>query len=127
MPTPLAAYGTSRDNYPLMKCEPNVLTLTGSVLEAGTPIIVPNTLDSTAISSELAKDFPSKSMLALPLIGGGENLGAILIGFKDEHTFTVDEMKRAEQVAGQIALSMYKVKLLEEVRNSNTQLEQQGD
>ncbi len=62
-------------------------------------------------------------MLALPLIGGGEDLGAIMIGFFDSHTFTVDEMKRAEQVAGQIALSMYKVKLLEEVRNSNIQLE----
>ena len=102
----------------------DVLTLTGSVLEAGTPIIVPDILDSTAISAlNWQRIFRQQSMLALPLIGGGEDLGAILIGFKDEHTFTVDEMKRAEQVAGQIALSMYKVKLLEEVRNSNIQLE----
>lgn len=122
-PTPLAAYGPMRENYTQIHAEPDERTLTESVLEAGTPIIVPDLSDSMAISPSLAKKFPTRSMLALPLIGGGEELGAIMIGFKDPHAFTVDEMNRAEQVAGEIALSMYKVKLLEEVQKNNMQLE----
>lgn len=122
-PIPMAAYGPLRENYALIQFGNDEQTLTESVIEAGTPIIIPDLLNSQAISPELAKKMSSKSMLVLPLIGGGENLGAILIGYKDDHSYTVDEMKRAEQVAGQIALSMYKVKLLEEVRNNNVLLE----
>jgi PAS domain S-box-containing protein len=120
---PLAAFGPMREQFPLMKSGPGERTLTESAIEAGTPIIESDLFASDNISSNLAKKFPSRSMLALPLIGGGEDLGAIMIGFVENHSFTVDEMNRAEQVAGQIALSMYKVKLLEEVRNSNIQLE----
>ena len=122
-PIPLASFGFLRSRYTKTQLKPGEMTLTRAVLESGTPIVVDDLLHSEYISPRLANQFPSKSMLALPLIGGGLNLGAILIGFADQHPFTKDEIQRAEQVAAQIALSMYKVKLFEEVQINNIQLE----
>ena len=122
-PIPLASFGPLRSRYTKIQPKLGEMTLTRAVVESGIPIVVDDLFHSEYISPRLANQFPSKSMLALPLIGGGLNLGAILIGFADQHPFTKDEIQRAEQVAGQIALSMYKVKLFEEVQISNIQLE----
>lgn len=122
-PIPLASFGPLRSRYTKIHPKRGEMTLTRAVVETGKPIIVDDLFHTEYISRRLANQFPSKSMLALPLIGGGINLGAILIGYADQHPFTEDEIQRAEQVAGQIALSMYKVKLFEEVQNSNVQLE----
>jgi PAS domain S-box-containing protein len=122
-PIPLAAFGLLRSGYSMIRPKPGEMTLTRAVVESGIPIVVDDLFHSEYISPRLANQFPSKSMLALPLIGGGLNLGAILIGYADQHSFTKDEIQRAEQVAAQIALSMYKVKLFEEVQVINIQLE----
>ncbi len=122
-PVPLASFGPLRSRYTKIQPKLGEMTLTRAVVESGVPIVVDDLFHSEYISPRLANQFPSKSMLALPLIGGGLNLGAILIGFADQHSFTKDEIQRAEQVAAQIALSMYKVKLFEEVQISNIQLE----
>jgi signal transduction histidine kinase len=122
-PIPLAAFGLLRSGYSMIQPKPGEMTLTRAVVESGIPIVVDDIFHSEYISPRLANQFPSKSMLALPLIGGGLNLGAILIGYADQHSFTKDEIQRAEQVAAQIALSMYKVKLFEEVQVINIQLE----
>jgi signal transduction histidine kinase len=47
-----------------------------------------------------------------------------LIGYKNPHLFDDEEIRQAEQVAGQIALGLYKQKLLDEVRAYNQELEQ---
>jgi diguanylate cyclase (GGDEF)-like protein len=55
-------------------------------------------------------------MLALPLIANEEPLGAALISFHARHSFNAREIAMGEQAAGQIALAVYKVRLLEELQ-----------
>jgi PAS domain S-box-containing protein len=120
---PLAASGAMRETYPSIKSKEGERTLTRSVLETGKSILVDDLYHSPYISSTLANLFPSKSILAIPLIGGGQNLGAALIGFDQSHKFLEEEIVHAEQVAAQIALGMYKQKLMDEVRSYNLELE----
>ena len=122
-PIPLASFGPLRSRYTKIQPKPGEMTLTRAVVESGNPIVVDDLFHTVYISPRLANQFPSTSMLAIPLIGGGLNLGAILIGYADHHPFTKDEIQRAEQVAGQIALSMDKVKLFKEVQINNIELE----
>jgi diguanylate cyclase (GGDEF)-like protein len=55
-------------------------------------------------------------MLALPLIVGERKLGAALIAYNEYHTFTPAEVALGEQAAGQIALAVAKIRLLEAER-----------
>jgi signal transduction histidine kinase len=62
-------------------------------------------------------------MLALPLIAGGQTLGAALIEYKAAHLFTPEEIARGEQVAGQIALAIARARLLEQTRTDADRLQ----
>ena len=121
---PLAASGAMRDTFRSSSPATNEVTLTQTVLESGQAIVVDDDLfNPTFGSSLIANKFPSASILALPLIGGGQKLGAALIGFTKKHKFLEDDITQAEQVAAQIALGLYKQKLLDEVRIYNQELE----
>ncbi len=122
-PIPLSSSGKLRDSYTTILAEDGERTLTQTVIESGSPLVVEDLYNTEAISARLAAQFPSKSVLVLPLIGSNENLGAVMIGFSGDHKFTDDEIQRAEQVAGQIALAMFKVELFQEVQSSNIKLE----
>ena len=122
-PIPLAACGPLRESYATILPEDGERTLTQTVIESGSHIIVDDLMNTKAMSARLAAQFPTKSILALPLIGANENLGAVIIGFSEDHKFTEDEIQRAEQVAGQVALAMFKVELFQEVQDSNIKLE----
>ncbi len=120
---PMAASGPLRETYPTMQPPPGQRTLTEEVLDRSAPLYVPDMQNSEFIHSTLAKLFPTRSVLTLPLLGGGRKLGAVLIGFDEDHNFADDEVFKAEQVAGQVALGMYKHRLLDEIRTSNQELE----
>ncbi len=120
---PLAASGLLRAIYPKQIPTPGQLTLTEAVLVRSAPLIVPDIHHSEYIHTLVAKKYPLRSVLVLPLLGGGRKLGAVLIGFVEDHAFKEDDVYNADQVAGQIALGMYKHKLLEEIRISNLELE----
>jgi light-regulated signal transduction histidine kinase (bacteriophytochrome) len=62
-------------------------------------------------------------VLTLPLLGGGRKLGAVLIGFNEHHDFKDEDIFKADQVAGQVALGMYKHQLLKEIQSANQELE----
>lgn len=120
---PAASSGSLRDVYQSMEVPPRGLTLTQSVLSKGEPLIVPDLHHSEFIDRKLAKQFSLKSVLALPLIGGGQKLGAMLLGYNSDHEFTESEVIEASQVADQVALGLFKQKLLDEIQKSNLELE----
>ncbi len=55
-------------------------------------------------------------MLALPLIADGDRLGAVLIGFRERHVFTKEEIFNGEQVSNQVALALAKSRLYAQVQ-----------
>lgn len=116
MPVPTAAYGELRDVYATVKPRPDEMSLTQAVLEAGQPLALEDVRHATRIGQQLASEFPSVSALGLPLISGTRWLGAVILGFRQPHAFTPEEIRQGEITARQISLAMTKVILLEEAR-----------
>ncbi len=119
---PAAAYGKLRDVYPTIRQSTNEQSLTESVLNAGHPLAVDDVFNSPYISHSIALRFPSRSILALPLIANNEKLGAALIAFNRPHHFTPEEISVGELVGPQIALALYKARLLDESYHRIAQL-----
>ncbi len=114
---PGAAYGPLRDRYTSAELPaPSEPTVTEAVLRTGHPLAIEDVYDSPHLSLRLAEQFPTRSMLGLPLTAGGLNLGAALISFEEHHAFTQDEITLGEQVARQLALAVMKVWLLDAER-----------
>lgn len=110
---PYAAYGTMRQQYRELKIEPGELTLTQSVLEAGRVLVIEDASNTPYMSPRIAAQFPTRSILALPLFVDGRRLGAILVAFNQPRHLTADEIALGELVAGQVAIAIAKVQLHE--------------
>jgi putative nucleotidyltransferase with HDIG domain len=116
---PLAAYGSMAESYLSFQPGPGELTATESVLNAGHALAIADVFNTTYLSLGIAKKFPTRSMLALPLTTKDalENtswLGAILVSFEQPHHFTAEETALGEQAARQISLAIARTNLLEE-------------
>jgi len=122
VPIPTAAYGSMSDIYPYIQFEPGEHTLTTSVIEAGHPIAIVDFDNSPYIDAKVAAIFPSRSMLALPLIAQNRKLGALLLGYNRSRSFNENEIHRAQIASEQIALVVSKSLLLEEERKQVKQL-----
>ena len=122
LPLPKAAYGSMSEIYSYIEFEPGDRTPTASAIEAGKPIAIADLDNSSYIDPKIASIFPSRSMLALPLIVAERKLGALLLGYKKTQTFDENDLSRAQVAAEQIALVLSKSLLLEEERKRVKQL-----
>ncbi len=113
---PMAAYGPLRERYPTIRPEPGERTVTESVLEVGRPLAIEDVFNTPYVSPRIPALFPTRSILALPLMIGERKLGAALIAFNQFHRFSPAEIALGEQAAGQIALAVAKIHLLETAR-----------
>jgi diguanylate cyclase (GGDEF)-like protein len=120
--TPAAAYGDLREIYPTLKFTSEETTLTGSVLRAGHTLAVEDVFNSPYLNPTIAAKFPSRSILALPLISREQKLGAALISFNQPHSFTKQEITIGEQAAAQIALALNKSQLFDSFSHRVVQL-----
>ncbi|MCI0554302.1 MAG: GAF domain-containing protein, partial [Anaerolineae bacterium] len=96
----------------------NQLTLTSSVLRSGHAIAVDDVFNSPHISVEIAKRYPTHSVLGVPLIAGEHKLGAAIIAFNTPHHFTSEEIERAEHAANHIALALWNFQQSTEIQYS---------
>ncbi len=120
--TPVAISGPGSNSYQALKILPDEPTLTESVMQAGKPIVVEDLFNTPYVSHRIAQLFPTRSMLALPLIAGEKKLGAVLIGFTQTHHFTKEEIENGKIAANQIALLISKHKLLEQLTQQEKNL-----
>jgi len=120
---PASAYGEFRNIYPNMHIQPGENTLTESVLRESRAIPVEDVRNTPYMSPRLATEVPTQSVLALPLIANERKLGAAIISYDQHHRFTPEEIAMGEQVARQIALSIFKAQLYDKERHRATQLE----
>jgi len=97
LPTPYSTQATTQ----------NELTLTASVLKVGHALAVDDVFNSPYLSVEIAKRYPARSVLGVPLIAGEHKLGAAIIAFNRPHHFTLEEIDRAEHAANHIALALW--------------------
>jgi K+-sensing histidine kinase KdpD len=68
IPVPRVAYGSMSEIYPYMQFESGERTPTTAAIESGHPITITDLDNSPYIDSKIASVFPSRSMLALPLL-----------------------------------------------------------
>lgn len=121
---PAAAHGALSETYATLAPKPEEATMTASVMRAGHALVAEDVFNTPYLSPRIAAQFPTRSMLGLPLIANSEKLGAVLIAFNQPHHFTPDEIARGEQAAAQIALAVAKARLLEQVQRHAAELEQ---
>jgi PAS domain S-box-containing protein len=96
----------------------NELTLTASVLKSGQALAVDDVFNSPYISVEVAKRYPTRSVLGVPLIAAEHKLGAAIIAFNTPHQFTLEEIQRAQHAANQIALALWNFQQSTEIQHS---------
>jgi PAS domain S-box-containing protein len=113
-----SAYGALRESYPGIEPPPGARTLTESVLEAGQPIAVADVFNSPHISPRIAKMFPARSQLGLPLRVGDRALGAVLIAFNEPHVFTEEEVTWTSQAVDLAALALENARLFQHMEQS---------
>ena len=122
IPIPTTAYGSMSDIFPYIQFEPGEHTPATSALEIGSPIAIVDLDNSPYVDPKVAAIFPSRCMLALPLIVQIRKLGALLLGYDKSRTFDKNEIDRAQVAAEQIALVLSKSLLLDEERKRVKQL-----
>lgn len=105
-PVPMAAYGPLHDSYPIIPVLPNRSTVTGAVLETGRPLVIQDIAASPYAHFYHYEGFRGASMLAVPLLSGGQKLGAILIIFEQSRKILQEDIALGEQAAGQVALTI---------------------
>lgn len=113
---PFAAYGAQKQAYAEVEIEPGESTFTRSVLDLERILIIEDTGNTPYASPSITRSFPSKSLLALPLIAMEKKLGAVLVSFDSYHHFETDEVQVCEQAASLIALALEKFQAVEDAR-----------
>lgn len=113
---PLAAYGTLKNTYPQMPVPTGEKTFTQSVLELERTLVIEDVENTPYASPLVTQRFPSKSILALPLIASDKKLGAVLVSFEEYHRFDEEEIRVCEQAASLVALALEKFQAVEDAQ-----------
>ncbi len=121
-PVPMVASGALQDEYPSISVLSNEKSMTASLMQAEHTLVVEDTFHSPYISPRIAAQFPTRSILGLPLIAGGQKLGAAIISYHHPHKFHAEEINLAEKAAQQIALALARFQINEALRNSEANL-----
>ncbi len=122
-----AASGGLNESYTLLPPSAgHQVSMTQSVRRAGHPLVAENVLCSPYISIKIALQFPTHSMLGIPLYGlpGRRFLGALLVGYNSLHYYGPEEIERAQQAADMSALLISRTRLYEETLHRADLLEE---
>lgn len=104
---PLATTATLALPYQEHRFPKDKNNLTRSALEAGQMIIVEDLQNSPYISPDIAIRFPVRSAMAIPLVVGKAEIGAVILAYREMHQFTEEEKGNATQAGDQIALALW--------------------
>jgi len=107
----VAKSSTMREVFDTLVVLPESRLLSDSLLEIGEMLVIENILDTPYISIDIARQFPIRSVLGLPLIANNQKLGTVILGYVQPHEFTEEELDLAQQAAGQIALAVSRANL----------------
>src|SRR6476646_7902750 len=78
--------------------------------------------ESERYSSGVLAGDDSQSVLFVPLIAGGEAIGAISLQSVDEHAFGASDQQLLETLAGSLSVALENARLVHETRQRNAEL-----
>ncbi len=97
----------------------------GRVTATGEPVIVNDTQSAAALNTHafnpILKD--TRAEMAIPLLIGGDVIGALDLQSDKPNAFDVDDLQTFQLLADQIAIAVYKTRLLRESEQRAQQLE----
>lgn len=93
--------------YSSNRSDPYLVTMTASVLQAERVLAADDVFNSPYVSVEIAKKYPARSVLGIPLIVRERKLGAAIVAYNSPHHFTSWEIERAEHAAKHIAVALW--------------------
>jgi len=99
--------------------------LTSILLRTGKPLlIVEDTMNrATAMSAKISGK-PAQSWMGAPLLVGDEPIGAIIVqDLVNEHSFNEEDLRFLTSLAGQVAGTIYNIRVLDESRQTALQFE----
>lgn len=96
--------------------EAHQVSITSSVIKVGHALAAEDVFNSPYVDAEIAKRYPPRSILGVPLIFRGHKLGAAIIAFNLPHPFTPEEIERAEQAASHVALAIWNARQDREIK-----------
>jgi PAS domain S-box-containing protein len=97
--------------------------LCATVIEQQAPIIADDLQDSPFADESFASLCSAGGLLAVPLLTGTQNLGAVIFLFGEPHTFMTNEVAECEHACRLAALTLSKALLLEEARQRAEEFE----
>lgn len=115
VPIAAAAFGQMRDTFTSVVFPQGEITATETVLTTGRPLVIEDYPSSPYVSPVVRSMFTIRSALVLPLIASQQKLGAVLFAYSRPHIFTPGEIALAEQAAGQVALVLTKLLLIQRI------------
>ena len=104
---PKATTAKLKNPYEKDVLEAGHVTMTSSVLEAGRALAAEDVLHSPYIEPDIARLYPSRSILGAPLVFREHKLGALIVAYNSPHQFTAEEMERAERTANHVAIAIW--------------------
>lgn len=113
---PVAAHEGMHHLYRSAHTDHQDATLASTVLQTRQFLLISDTRNSPYVSKQLQQLLGARSLLVLPLIAGEQKLGAAIVAFAQSHLCRPEEVARAEQAIGQIALAVARMRLLETER-----------
>lgn len=113
---PLASYGLQNRDFTKIIFTNENRTFTKSVLEEARTLVIDDTAHTPYADQVVVQSFPSKSVLALPLIAENKKLGAVLLTFNKLHHFTTEEITIGEQASSLIALALEKYQAVDDAK-----------
>ena len=108
-PLPLGSTAKMEQPYNTINIPSELPSMTSSVIKEARALVAEDVFNTPYISPELAKRFPARSMMGIPLLYGNTKMGAILVAYNISHKFEQGEIDRAEQAGRQIAIAMWNV------------------
>ena len=120
---PAVAFGVDEKLYRSLDLQPGEPSISHEVCSRQQAIAVENVFEFPNISQRIVRLFPTRAMLALPMVADTRIVGAVLIGFNQPRVFTSEEAKWGEQIARQLTLAISKSRLLAKEREQRVLLE----
>lgn len=123
LPIPVATTAKLGFAFSEGSVSPEESSITASILRIGHVIAVDDIYASPHIEPEVIQRYPAKSIIGIPLIAGDQKLGVAIIAFNAPHSFSREEVERAEQAGNQVALALLefqqKLEIQRRLRESN--------
>jgi PAS domain S-box-containing protein len=121
---PRAVAGPLKNEIMEISDKENRDQITGFMMKTFKEIAISDTdQPNDLISPEIAHRLQSKSIMCLPLVAASQKLGAVMVGYQDQHIFNAVDFAHGEQAAAQIALSIHRAQLFKQATEANVLLE----